>query len=417
MKPKNRDWEKFKLGDLYTVHNGLSKGQEYFGSGFPFLSFSTVFNHWFLPETLTDLVQSTENEQESYSILRGDVFITRTSETIDELGMSSVALKDYPQATYNGFTKRLRPIESNVVFPEFIGYYLRSPGFRERFKEFSTVTTRASLRNEDLLSMEIILPPLEEQRRIAEILSVCERVLTLKKELKAQKIKQKKWLMQKLLNPVSGVRLPGFMDEWETVTLGDLFDFSTSLSASRDKLGTDGIPYLHYGDIHKSSQTFIDVAMDWETLPKLKIGEIQDKYLLKDGDVVFVDASEDYEGASKYVVIYNPENRPFLAGLHTLPAHSKTDRLDRQFKRFCFQSHSVKTQVMFYLSGMKVYGLNRENIGKIKLSFPSLAEQTAIAEVLSAADRELDLLEEEIQAWERKKKALSQLLLRGIVRV
>lgn len=325
---------------------------------------------------------------------------------INDTGKTVLVSPEYPVFT----TKEMEP--------KFLLEYLNhSRLFLEFCKAQKKGSTRTRLYFNVLKQFVFPIPPLSQQQKIAEILSACERVLTLKKELKAQKIKQKKWLMQKLLNPVSGVRLPGFMDEWETVTLGDLFDFSTSLSASRDKLGTDGIPYLHYGDIHKSSQTFIDVAMDWETLPKLKIGEIQDKYLLKDGDVVFVDASEDYEGASKYVVIYNPENRPFLAGLHTLPAHSKTDRLDRQFKRFCFQSHFVKTQVMFYLSGMKVYGLNRENIGKIKLSLPSLAEQTAIAEVLSAADRELDLLEEEIQAWERKKKALSQLLLRGIVRV
>ena len=107
-----------KLSELYEVHNGLSKGGKFFGSGYPFLSFSTVFNNYFLPEELPDLVQSTEAEQVSYSILRGDVFVTRTSETSDELGMSCVALKDYPRATFNGFTKRMRPI-SDRVLPEY----------------------------------------------------------------------------------------------------------------------------------------------------------------------------------------------------------------------------------------------------------------------------------------------------------
>ena len=107
-------WEKFKLGDLYSVHNGISKGKQFFGKGYPFLSFSTVFNNWFLPLKLDSLVESTEQEQNSYSIRRGDVFITRTSETMDELGMSSVALNDIPNATYNGFTKRLRPITNSL---------------------------------------------------------------------------------------------------------------------------------------------------------------------------------------------------------------------------------------------------------------------------------------------------------------
>ena len=158
-------WKKVKLGELYEVHNGLSKGRKFFGKGFPFLSFTTVFNNFFLPDKLDSWVLSTEKERKACSIRRGDVFITRTSETMDELGMSCVALKDYPNATYNGFTKRLRPLNEKVV-PGFIGYYLRSPQFRGKFMAFSTMTTRASLANDQLLSMEIELPDNATQSKI-----------------------------------------------------------------------------------------------------------------------------------------------------------------------------------------------------------------------------------------------------------
>lgn len=164
------NFDKVKLGELYTVHNGLSKGSKFFGSGYPFLSFSTVFNNYFIPEQLSDLVQSTEKEQSNYSIHRGDIFITRTSETSDELGMSCVALRDYPRATYNGFTKRMRPILADKVLPEYIGYYMRMPSFRGEFQAFSTMTTRASLKNEDLLSLVIALPEMQIQKKISAIL-------------------------------------------------------------------------------------------------------------------------------------------------------------------------------------------------------------------------------------------------------
>lgn len=169
-------WEKVKLGDLYTVHNGLSKGKKFFGTGFPFLSFSIVFNKWFIPEQLYDLVEVDEKERDSYSIKKGDVFITRTSETMEELGMSTVALKDYPNATYNGFTKRLRPI-TELLEPRFIGYYLRTPEFRGKFMAFSAMTTRASLTNDDLLSLEVPVPPLPVQQRIASILSAYDDLI------------------------------------------------------------------------------------------------------------------------------------------------------------------------------------------------------------------------------------------------
>ena len=167
---KMSEWKKVKLGELYEVHNGLSKGRQFFGTGFPFLTFSNVFNNWFLPEQLESLVQTTDKEREACSIKAGDVFITRTSETMDELGMSSVALKDYPNATYNGFTKRLRP-KTDRVFPRYMGYYLRTPKFRGQFLAFSSMTTRASLANNDLLNMEVELPPMDIQKNIATILS------------------------------------------------------------------------------------------------------------------------------------------------------------------------------------------------------------------------------------------------------
>ena len=62
------EWKKVRLGELYEVHNGLSKGGKFFGSGYPFLSFSTIFNNFFIPDNIKDLVQSTPEEQENYSV-------------------------------------------------------------------------------------------------------------------------------------------------------------------------------------------------------------------------------------------------------------------------------------------------------------------------------------------------------------
>src|SRR5690606_38845393 len=100
-------WEEVFLADYYSISSGLSKPADQFGSGFPFVSFKDVFWNYFLPEKLTELVNTDERERKICSVKKGDVFLTRTSETIEELGMSSVALRDYKNATFNGFTKRL----------------------------------------------------------------------------------------------------------------------------------------------------------------------------------------------------------------------------------------------------------------------------------------------------------------------
>lgn len=225
-------WKKVKLGELYEVHNGLSKGRKFFGKGFPFLSFTTVFNNFFLPDKLDSWVLSTEKERKACSIRRGDVFITRTSETMDELGMSCVALKDYPNATYNGFTKRLRPLNEKVV-PGFIGYYLRSPQFRGKFMAFSTMTTRASLANDQLLSMEIELPDNATQSKIANILFKYDSLIgNYQQQIKlleeaAQRL-YKEWFVGLHFSGYENTKIVnGVPEGWEKETLGNIVPILT----------------------------------------------------------------------------------------------------------------------------------------------------------------------------------------------
>lgn len=164
------EWKEYKLNEVYEFGSGLSKPRSEFGFGFSFLSYKEIFHNYFIPEKLSELVNSTEKERKSCSILKGDVFLTRTSETDEDLGMSCVALKDYPDATFNGFTKRLRPKGKVKILPEYAGFYFRNPVFRANVSGISSITTRASLNNEMLSSLSIVVPPIEEQLNISEIL-------------------------------------------------------------------------------------------------------------------------------------------------------------------------------------------------------------------------------------------------------
>ena len=246
-------WRKVKLGDLYEVHNGLSKGRQFFGKGTPFLTFSNVFNNWFLPETFDSLVQVTEKEMDSFSIKRGDVFITRTSETMDELGMSSVALHDYPDATYNGFTKRLRPT-TDLVDPLYIGYYLRSPKFRSKFMAFSSMTTRASLANSDLLNMDIELPNKAIQHSIATTLSRYDALIAnYQRQIKlleeaAQRL-YKEWFVDLRFPGHESVKVTdGVPEGWEKKRLVDIADITMGQSPQSKYYNNEknGLPF-HQG--------------------------------------------------------------------------------------------------------------------------------------------------------------------------
>lgn len=176
------------------MSSGISSTKDQAGHGSPFLSFSTVFNNYFIPESITDLMDTSDSEQERYSIKEGDVFLTRTSETVDELGMSCVAIKGYENATYSGFLKRLRPKKEGIVYPKFLAFYLRSDLFRKTMTNNAIMTLRASLNEQIFSYLELLLPPYEEQVKIGDLLYA-----TLEKELVNNRINQELEAMARLI--------------------------------------------------------------------------------------------------------------------------------------------------------------------------------------------------------------------------
>lgn len=92
---------------------------------------------------------------------------------------------------------------------------------------------------------------------------------------------------------------------------------------------------------------------------------------MKDGDIAFLDASEDLEGTSRSVLIDNPDNNFFIAGLHTTLGKSKDDFLDKWYKQYITTTDVVKKQFQELAVGFKVYGVNRKEITKIVIPCPS----------------------------------------------
>ena len=177
---------KYPFSQLYDMASGISSTKEQAGHGSPFVSFSTVFNNYFLPDALPDLRDTSIKEQETYSIKKGDILITRTSETIDELAMSCVAVKDYPRATYSGFTKRLRPKTAGIAYHKYLAFYLRSQLFRKAVTNNAFMTLRASF-NEDIFSfLNLYLPEYKEQVKIGDMLYSMEQKIQLNKRICAE---------------------------------------------------------------------------------------------------------------------------------------------------------------------------------------------------------------------------------------
>lgn len=187
-------------------------------------------------------------------------------------------------------------------------------------------------------------------------------------------------------------------------TFGDLFDFYGGLGKSRDELGDEGHAYLHYGDLHRGSFNVVSHAQ-YEHLPKYDVTlKGSEAYLMEDGDVAFLDASEDLEGTSRSVLIDNPDNEPFIAGLHVIFGKSKNNSLEKWYKQYITATDSVRKQFQRLASGFKVYGVTRETLPKIQIAYPKSAdEQSKIAEILMKWDEAIELYNQYIEKLKQLK--------------
>lgn len=163
------DWNIKRLRYIGKCQNGISKGGEFFGSGYPFVSYGDVYNNLVLPETVSGLIESTHEEQENYSVKAGDIFFTRTSETIEEVGFTSVCLKTIKDATFAGFVIRVRPFTDELI-PDYSKYYFSSDAHRRFFVKEMNLVTRASLSQDLLKRLPVLIPSKEKQKEIADYL-------------------------------------------------------------------------------------------------------------------------------------------------------------------------------------------------------------------------------------------------------
>ena len=301
-------WKTMPLGELYDFSSGLSKQRDQFGFGHGFLSFKDVFYNYFTPEKLNQLVNSSATEQAACSIKRGDVFLTRTSETQDELGMSCVALRTYEKATFNGFTKRLRPKANSQIVPEYAGYYFRSPFFRRAVSAMSSLSTRASLNNEMLGRLAMILPPVDDQESIGEILKSLDDKIELNRRMNATLEAMARALFQSWFVDFDPVRAkldgrkPIGLDEataalfpehledsplghipkgWKATTLGACIGFGSGFSFKSQDWQESGVPVVKIGSVKPGIIDLTQVSYVSEEIAKQAA-----RYRLSTGDML-----------------------------------------------------------------------------------------------------------------------------------
>ncbi|WP_432486478.1 restriction endonuclease subunit S [Staphylococcus aureus] len=223
------EWEEKKVGELLEFKNGLNKGKEYFGSGSSIVNFKDVFNNRSInTNNLTGKVNVNSKELKNYSVEKGDVFFTRTSEVIGEIGYPSVILNDPENTVFSGFVLRGRPKSGiDLINNNFKRYVFFTNSFRKEMITKSSMTTRALTSGTAINRMKVIYPvSAKEQKKIGDFFSKLDRQIELEEQKLELLQQQKKGYMQKIFSQELRFKDENGNDypNWRTIELKNILE-------------------------------------------------------------------------------------------------------------------------------------------------------------------------------------------------
>jgi type I restriction enzyme, S subunit len=174
-------------------------------------------------------------------------------------------------------------------------------------------------------------------------------------------------------------QLPPLPPQWRLARLRHAFDFNKGLTITKENLQDEGVPCLNYGEVH--SKYGFEVDPSRHPLKCVDKSYIKNNHasLLKRGDFVFADTSEDIEGSGNFTC-YNSDEQAF-AGYHTLIAKPKVP-MNERFMAYLIDSRSYRTQVQTEVKGVKVFSISQAILKSTLVWFPPSNEQDAIAAFL-----------------------------------
>lgn len=395
--PKN--WELVPMGDIFKFKNGLNKAKEFFGEGTPIINYMDVYKNrgiWF--KDIRGKVTLSSNELANYSVQKGDVFFTRTSETPDEIGITSVLLDKPINTTFSGFILRARPI-MDILDIEYKRYCFSVDVVRKEIISKCTYTTRALTNGRVLSKINILVPPLAEQKAIAKALSDTDNLIQSLEKLIDKKKKIKLGLMQQLLT--GNKRIPGFSGEWEYQKVERFGDIVTGGTPPTGVKGywNGNIPWVTPTDI--STKKYISLTermITYQGLNKLR-------KLPKNSVLITCIAS-----IGKNAIIKNDG-----ACNQQINAIIPNANFDSDFLYYLFEIS--KTYLLSNAGITATNIISKRDFALLEFLVPDLKEQKAISQVLSDMDAEIEALEEKLGKYKTIKQAMMQVLLTGRIRL
>jgi type I restriction enzyme S subunit len=387
-------WKLKSVETLFEVQLGkmLNQAAKNAGQRYPYLTNTNVQWGYFRLDQLNTMTFS-EMEMKKFALKNGDLMVCEGG----EVGRCAIWREEVSPCYYQKALHRLRPLDKQEILPEFMLAYMQAIAGTKRLGNLTSQSSIAHLTREKLLQLDVHLPPLGEQQSIALVLGACDRGIEAQQELLEAKMARKRGLMQQLLT--GQTRFKEFKGErWQMFKLGEVF-------TERVEIGREDLPLV--------SITGQNGVVPRESLAKRDTSsEDKSRYLrIAPGDIGYntMRMWQGVSGLSKLEGIVSPA--------YTICVPSK--RIDGQFAAYLFKHAPVVHLFRRYSQGLvdDTLALKFPNFAQIHVTIPEVPEQRRIAAVLETCDREIELLQKQLDALKEQKRGLMQKLLTGEIRV
>lgn len=413
-------WRKTRMKNIGFLYAGLSgkRGEDFSKipqEGFtPFIPFTNIANNHILNIGDYQYVNVEANEKQN-SIQKNDLFFLMSSENYEDVGKSAILQEEVGEIYLNSFCKGYRITDKNTD-ASFLNYLLSGNVYRQNVLTKANGFTRINLKMSGIADLEIYLPTLGEQKKIANFLdqktALIDGAISKRNQLIELLNEERKAIINEAVTQGidpnikmkgSGIEwIADIPEHWEVQQLKYVFKFGRGLSITKKDLQKKGIPCLNYGEIHSKYGFRVDPDIHkLKCVPKEHLENSQNS-LLELGDFVFADTSEDLEGSGNFSFL--DSEKQVFAGYHTVVLKQKADN-QYKYLGYLFDSLAFRTQIQKKVKGVKVYSITQSILKGTFLLLPPIKEQASIADYL---DKQTDQIDQEISSTQKEIDLLTE---------
>ena len=404
-----KPWDTATIGDFLDFKNGLNKGKDFFGYGTPIVNYTDVYKKRSLKKAdIRGKVSLTPDEIHRFDVRKNDIFFTRTSETPDEVGMSSVLLEDVENGVFSGFVLRGRP-KIDMFVSEYCKYCFSTEAVRNAIITGCTYTTRALTNGKQLSAVEIPVPPKPEQEAIAAALSDIDALIANLEKLITTKKAIKQGTMQELLS--GSHRLEGFNTPWKSYRVGNIGIFYSGLTGkSKADFGTGSARYITFMNVLANS------IIDIRKLESVRVLDGESQNAVEKYDLFFNTSSETPEEVGMCAVLTEDLEDTYLNSF-CFGFRVTEPEMHPLFLSYYFNSQEGRKIMGVLAQGATRYNLSKSFFSDTVITVPEKCEQIAIATILSDMEDEIDQLHTKLDKCKYIKSGMMSELLTGRIRL